>query len=1124
MELLSSRFLFLMRLIKGQVNKALIVINLLSFCFLAFHVEATENKKINEKYEFNIPVQSLSQSLNELSDIAKISFLFPYDLVENKTGSLVKGRFTVQQALTVLLSNSDLEGELSDKKAFLIKPLSPNNINNKNVGEKQLKTQKTILATLFTMLFSTVSSAEETVNKSVDNKAAEIEVITVSGIRGSLKKSMNDKRFSSEIMDSISAEDIGQLPDENIAEALQRVTGIQMTRSDTGEGSTIQIRGISDNNVEINGQVSAGSGADRSVNFQDIPSELFSGIEVLKAPTADKIEGSLGGTINLKTHRPLKLNKDQIAAVTAKAKYSELSGETDPDLNVIFGKNFRDTSFGDFGLILNVGKKEITTQSDTYGDGGNDSPAAWLRRTGDQTPAGNTNNNLFKNDGPFTYDTNIDVNGDGLSNADDVFYIPNEIRVYSGLTESERDSFNGTLQWQPNKNIDLFLDVTHTESDEKKVGSQAKISLNGGRSYPIIAGSYTPVSIGNSGSYILDNALIGAANMRLGGAPSNETISRKSDKITFGGDYQVSDDLVISAEINTSKGTSKTDQAQLNMGLDWDQNGNMNAIQWHGVVGYNFDGNRLPDATLYESPFHPADGITPPTDASGLVPLDITNMAYDRLNYFQMQRRGSDTESKDDSFKLDLNYDLNGDFFTTVSAGIRISERSFERISHFNNNQKSDKTSDGLVETVHMQSVNVDPASNADPSKVEIATDFQQDCFDTASIDMNVGNLPTSWISTTCDSDYFTQYFGMHDIRAFSTEKNAGLYEETGARYDVTEETTAAYFRADFMTEIAGLSMFGNAGIRYVETDTTSNGLLQNIEGSFDAISLQGNYKEALPSVNLNLALNDEMILRFAGYKAMSRPGLAQLSPGIATIRTDDIDGFSGVAKMGNTDLTPVIATNYDLSYEWYYSDSSLFSAALFYKDLDSTIGTSPEIMDVELNGEMWKATQPANLAGTKINGYELAIQHSFDNLKGFLSHTGVGANYTFTEEDSDLLDQEGDQITRKGLSENSYNLMAFYDDGALSVRLAYNWRDDFVRRENVTLGWARPELFPEIEKARGQLDLTANYSINDNLKITFSAINLNDSEAVRYMKYEELTNYISQTGRRFNLGAIYRF
>jgi len=1122
MKFMSSRFLFLMRPIKRQVNKALIVINLLSFCCFVFNVEATENNKINEKYEFNIPVQSLSQSLNELSDIAKISFLFPYDLVVNKTGSSVKGRYNVQQALTVLLSNSGLEGELSDKKAFLIKPLSPNTNNNENLGKKEVKTQKTILATLFTMLFSTAANAEETANKEVD-KAAEIEVITVSGIRGSLKKSMNDKRYSTEIMDSISAEDIGQLPDENIAEALQRVTGIQMTRSDTGEGSTIQIRGLSDNNVEINGQVSAGSGADRSVNFQDIPSELFSGIEVLKAPTADKIEGSLGGTVNLKTHRPLNLNKEQVAAVTAKAKYNELSGETDPDFNVFVGKNFRDTSIGDLGFILNLGKKEITTQNDSFGDGGDSSPAAWLRRTGDQTPAGNTGNNLFKSDGPFAYDTNIDVNGDGLSNADDVFYIPNEIRVYSGLTESERDSFNGTLQWQPNDNIDLFLDVTHTESEEVRVGSQAKISLNGGRTYPIIAGSYTPRAISN-GSYVLDNALIGAANMRLGGAPSNQTISRESDKITFGGDYQVTDDLVISAEINTSKGTSKTNQAQLNMGFDWDRNGNMNAIQWHGVVGYNFDGNRLPNATLYESPFHPAEGIAAPTDASGLVPLDITNMEYDRLNYFQMQRRGSDTESKDDSFKFDVNYDLSGDFFTTVSTGIRISERSFERISHFNNNQKSNKSSNGLVENIHMQAVSVDPQANADPSNAQIASDFQQQCFDTASIEFNESNLPTSWVSTTCDSDYFTEYFGMHDIRAYSTEKNAGLYEETGARYDVTEETTAAYVRADFMTEIAGLSLFGNIGLRYVETDTTSSGLVQNIEGSFDDISLSGNYKETLPSVNINLELNEEMFVRFASYKALSRPGLAQLSPGIATIRNDNIDGFAGIATMGNPDLAPVIANNFDLSYEWYYSESSLFSAALFYKDLDSTIGTSPEIMDVELNGEMWKATQPANLAGTKINGYELAIQHSFDNLEGFLSHTGVGANYTYTEEDSDLLDQEGDQITRRGLSENSYNLMAFYDDGTWSVRLAYNWRDDFVRRENVTLGWARPELFPEVEKARGQLDLTANYTYNKNLKINFSAININDSETVRYMKYEELTNYISQTGMRFNLGAIYRF
>ncbi len=195
MPLVDSRFTFLMRLINRQVNKALIVICLLGFCFLAFNAQAKENKKINGKYEFNIPVQALSKSLNKLSDVAKISFLFPYDLVENKKGNSVQGNYTISQALTVLLQGTNLEGELSDKKAFLIKPLSKNKYNNDKMGSNNMNTQKTLLASIFAMLFSSVSGAEgidaeiektqiETNKlKEVTAKKDEVERIVVTGSR-----------------------------------------------------------------------------------------------------------------------------------------------------------------------------------------------------------------------------------------------------------------------------------------------------------------------------------------------------------------------------------------------------------------------------------------------------------------------------------------------------------------------------------------------------------------------------------------------------------------------------------------------------------------------------------------------------------------------------------------------------------------------------------------------------------------------------------------------------------------------------------------------------------------------------------------------------------------------------
>lgn len=228
MELLNSRFTFFKRLNNRQVNKTLIVISLLSFCFSISNIKAKESKKMNEKYEFNIQAQPLSESLNKLSDIVKISFLFPYDLVENKRGNSIQGKYTVEQALTMLLKGNNLEGDLSNNKAFLIKPLSKN--NNDELGNDQLNTQKTLLASIFTLMFSSTVVAEEaaTDTQKVEEKG-KIEVIEVT----SQKRQQNQQKvgiavtaFSEDMLETLGVEqpiDIAQhTPNLNVKNVLNK--------------------------------------------------------------------------------------------------------------------------------------------------------------------------------------------------------------------------------------------------------------------------------------------------------------------------------------------------------------------------------------------------------------------------------------------------------------------------------------------------------------------------------------------------------------------------------------------------------------------------------------------------------------------------------------------------------------------------------------------------------------------------------------------------------------------------------------------------------------------------------------------------------------------------------------
>lgn len=214
---MNSRFIFFMRLIKGQVNKAFIVISFLSFMLFGQSVTAQDRTKINGKYQFNIPVQSLSLSLNKLSDIAKISFLFPYDLVEKKEGNSVQGRYTTQQALTILLRGTNLEGELSGKGAFLIKPLITHNNYNDSLGKEPMKSKKTLLATIFTLLFSTTNGAEELTalpDNTKKEKKSKIEVIEVTArktVESIQEVPIAVAAFSSEGMEKLGVSDAGDI-------------------------------------------------------------------------------------------------------------------------------------------------------------------------------------------------------------------------------------------------------------------------------------------------------------------------------------------------------------------------------------------------------------------------------------------------------------------------------------------------------------------------------------------------------------------------------------------------------------------------------------------------------------------------------------------------------------------------------------------------------------------------------------------------------------------------------------------------------------------------------------------------------------------------------------------------
>lgn len=980
--------------------------------------------------------------------------------------------------------------------------------------------------------------------------------IIVSGVRLSIESAIDEKRRASEIKDTITAEDIGQLANENISEALQRITGVQVTRSDDGEGQGVQIRGLSENNVQLNGETISGTAADRGVNFQDLPPELFSGVEILKAQTADSIEGSLGGTINLKTRAPLTGKKDLIFNFNVTQKWAKVGGLSNQDANLLLIKQFRDTGIGDIGVLVNFGYKETASVAEVYGGGDfDDAPAIWIRKTGADVPQNNPNfaNNNFNfffqpnvsgQANPYRYDLNEDPNGDGISDINDVYYIPGQF----GFARRERDdtkkSFNGTLQWRPSDNLDIRFDTVLTDIEENLTGANYSINFNVPRSGPLINGPGNSYTLLNDSPllgevYLMDAGRLASATNRVGAAPSQNTVARDSQQYSLEADWQVTSSLSMFLKGSTSRGKARTVvQGQLNTGIE-QQGGaatTFNAQDFYNFVDFDLSGGKIPNVTFYENPFPAANyGVTALVPEANLVTLDPGDINYVRQRYFQYQRNASDTKNGDDSVRFDLVWEPEGNFFTAFKAGLRWAERSFERASYQNSNQNAGVFTewDGVrdpARTVNIQRVPVNPASTTDAGAAATAQ-FLQPCIGTAGRDGMLaafgGNLPRTWGSTAgCDLAAIEAYFNLIDIRAVNPDTGAGFYEQTAQRFDVSEETMAAYLRADFLTSLGSVEVFGNVGVRYVETKTASGGYIPSATtpGAFDTVTLRGKYDDWLPSANVNVAITDELILRGAYSRTLGRPGLAQISPGLNIIRSDAEPGFDGFGTAGNPALQPVRSDNFDASLEWYYDKGSFFSAAVFKKNIDTTIFLGADQVPLQIGDEVFAVRTFGNFAGTKIKGLELGMAHAFNYLPGLLSNFGVTANYTIVDESSDLIDQEGDPIGRRGLSDKVMNLGAYYDDGKFSARVAYNKRSEFTRRENVALGFARPETLPEIEAARDQLDLTVRYKFNKYLRATFNAINLTNTGTVRFIKYDPMVNYLAFAGRKYNLSIALSF
>ncbi len=343
------------------------------------------------------------------------------------------------------------------------------------------------------------------------------------------------------------------------------------------------------------------------------------------------------------------------------------------------------------------------------------------------------------------------------------------------------------------------------------------------------------------------------------------------------------------------------------------------------------------------------------------------------------------------------------------------------------------------------------------------------------------------------------------------------------ATNSVSEKTRAGYLQADFDTSgFWGVAMRGNFGVRIVNTTQASTGYPTNNS----QITVESDYTEVLPSANVTIDITDNLLLRGSVAKSLTRPTISDLTPG-GTVAVG-----VNTASFGNPALKPYTAWNYDASLEWYFAPEALISVAFFDKEVDGFVTrvTSQETLGADVlgagdprAGQLFDVSRPINGESAYVRGVEIGFQAPFSSFVGegnFFSNFGVLANYTYADSKSEI-QFNGQTVSTliRGQSRSSYNVIGYYEKGPISTRFAYSWRDSYL--DEIRVGNNERSNFID---AYGQLDFNLQYSVTDNIVLTFDALNLLNEAQYRYAETLDRNIRYSKTGRFFLIGGRVKF
>lgn len=894
------------------------------------------------------------------------------------------------------------------------------------------------------------------------NEEDSIEEVVVTGSYiKSLEKAVDIKQDMIGFSDSIVASDIAAFPEQNIAEALQRMPGVTIERS-KGLGTKVNVRSLPTEftHVSINGLATASGSGGRDVEFDAFASEIIQSVTVKKSPTAADEEGGIAGNVVINTARPFDYD-DRKVVVSAEGAHNSVSEEIDPKFAVLASD-----TFGDWGALVSFSMADRTNRTDSNSGIDFRPLARWLEKSGSESKDAQSDQaaEVLERDTGIVINDRYDIN----ENSRVVFL--NKVGDRAYLNEQEKWGATAAFQFKPSNEFTLSFDA-----------------MLGG--YDTVEDEYDAAAYSASSNSTLDTIH----------DYDSTTLAEHGITVLTDVSYTLTQHEFLSKER-----VNETDYSQYSLELDWLVNG----WEIHGLVGYSGAEKSSDVTNLKHTSYAPTR--TRYTGTGGETLVSASPMSIDMYNspetylfdYYDVDYE----EITDDKYaaQFDGTYYLQWDLVPAldrIQIGVRYTDKSKERNKGNTRVQGPTAGDSSYSGTRTLNDSELTPVADLVPGGDYTAS---------AGRDLNWSQVSNDYARAFFRYDGFAVPFKESEYYRVDEEALA-FYAMTDFRFKLADKPTDLNIGFRYIdTDILSF------GYHQEQSADGSTGY------TAAPVSSDGNYSEILPSASLKVELTQDLLLRGAYSETFIRPSLGDIAykrtvslsefkyrDGNPALKPTFADQWELGLEWYLEDGGLLAMSYFGKTIEGVVRESLTGVVAGVTKYNDN--GTVDGVYDFDVY-------QKVNAEGSfDVNGLELIAQFSLGMLHQDLEGFGVNANYTTLDNSLTGASDLDIPTAPEGLAENTFNMTFYYENNSFDARVSYNYKDAYVER-------IERDMYPVYRDEYGQYDLSIGYQVSDDVKVTLKGINITDEATTGYTMDPKFPTMYEMSGRRLTLGVRANF